>query len=44
MVIFEGALEKPGYVVIEDDKVTFKDAGELWGKGSHEARNFSSMV
>lgn len=37
MVIFEGALEKPGYVVIEDDKVTFKDAGELWGKGSHEA-------
>lgn len=42
MVIFEGALEKPGYVVIEDDKVTFKDAGELWGKGSHEAEKLLS--
>lgn len=37
MIIFEGALEKPGYLVIEDDKVTFEDAGDLWGKGSHEA-------
>ncbi len=36
MVIFEGALDKPGYVMIDDDKVTFEDADELWGKGSHE--------
>ena len=37
MVIFEGKLDKPGYIVIEDDKVKFMDADDLWGKGSHEA-------
>ena len=37
MIIFEGALDKPGYLVIENDKVTFEDAGDLWGLGSHEA-------
>ena len=37
MIIFEGALDGPGYVVIEDDKITFEDAASLWGKGSHEA-------
>lgn len=37
MVIFEGTLDKPGYVVIENDKVTFEDASSLWGKGSHDA-------
>lgn len=37
MIIFEGISEEPCYVVIEDDKVEFLDAGELWGIGSHEA-------
>ena len=36
-IIFEGALDKPGYLLIENDKVTFEDAADLWGKGSHEA-------
>lgn len=35
-IIFEGKLNKPGYVLIRDDKIEFKDAAELWGKGSHE--------
>ena len=37
MAVFEGQLEKPGYVVIEDDEITFHEAGDLWGKTSHEA-------
>lgn len=37
MVIFEGVLDKPGYVLIDNDKVTFEDAGDLWGMGSHDA-------
>lgn len=36
-IIFEGKLKEPGYVLIEDGKVAFKDASELWGLGSHEA-------
>ena len=39
MVIFEGQLAEPGYVVIEDDEIRFEDAGDLWGKGSHEAES-----
>lgn len=39
MIIFEGQLAEPGYVVIEDDEIKFVDAGELWGKGSHEAES-----
>ncbi len=37
MIIFEGVFEKPGYVLIEDDKIEFVEAEELWGLGSHEA-------
>ena len=37
MVVFEGASEKPVYVVIEDDEITFHDASELWGLTSHTA-------
>ena len=37
MILFEGISEEPCYVVIEDDKVEFLDAGDLWGIGSHEA-------
>lgn len=36
-MIFEGKLIEPGYVLIEDGKVAFKDASDLWGLGSHEA-------
>lgn len=35
-VIFEGKLDQPGYILIEDHKVEFIEAPELWGKGSHE--------
>ena len=38
-VILEGKLEKPGYIVINNDKIEFEDAGQLWGKGSHEAES-----
>ena len=37
MIIFEGISDEPCYVVIEDDKVEFLDAGDLWGTGSHDA-------
>lgn len=37
MIIVEGQAEKPSVVMIEDDKVTFEEAGELWGMGAHEA-------
>ena len=37
MVIFEGIADAPCYVVIEDDKVEFFDASDLWGMGSHDA-------
>jgi aldehyde:ferredoxin oxidoreductase len=36
MIILEGALKEPGYLLIEDGNIQFKDAKDLWGKGSHE--------
>ncbi len=36
MVIFEGAADKPVYIVIDDDKVEIRDASHLWGKGTIE--------
>jgi aldehyde:ferredoxin oxidoreductase len=36
-IIVEGALDKPGYLLIENDKVSIEDASSLWGKGSHDA-------
>jgi len=36
-VILEGTLKEPGYLFIEDGNVQFKDASDLWGKGSHVA-------
>jgi len=35
-IILEGALKEPGYLYIEDDKIEFMPANDLWGKGSHE--------
>ncbi|MBE6045710.1 MAG: aldehyde ferredoxin oxidoreductase [Clostridiales bacterium] len=37
IAVFEGQSEKPVYVVIEDDEITFHDASHLWGKTSHQA-------
>ena len=37
MVVFEGQMDKPSYIVIEDDKITFHDAADLWGLTSHQA-------
>lgn len=42
MIIFEGQLDKPGYVLIENDKIRFMDASDLWGKGSHECEKILS--
>ncbi len=36
VVIIEGVSEKPVYIYIEDDKVQFLSAEEIWGKGSYE--------
>lgn len=36
-IIFEGALDTPGYLHIKDDTIAFLSAEDLWGKGSHEA-------
>lgn len=37
MAVFEGQSDKPVYVVIEDDEITFCDASDLWGLTSHQA-------
>ncbi|MDR2611053.1 MAG: aldehyde ferredoxin oxidoreductase, partial [Clostridiales Family XIII bacterium] len=37
MIIIEGKLDAPGYLLIEDDKISFESADGLWGRGSHEA-------
>ncbi len=39
-IILEGALKEPGYLYIEDDKIEFIPANDLWGKGSHETESF----
>ena len=36
MVVFEGQLEEPGIVIIDDDEIKFESAEGLWGRGSHE--------
>ena len=37
--IIAGKLEKPGILVIDNDKVEFKDGSHVWGKNSHETEN-----
>jgi len=37
MLIFEGRADKPSYVLIQDDKVEFLPADEIWGKGSYDS-------
>ncbi len=36
MIIIEGKADKPVYIYIQDDEVTIKDAGHLWGKYTSE--------
>jgi len=38
-IILEGKLSKPGYILIDNDKIEFKDAAHLWGKGAHDAES-----
>lgn len=38
ILIIEGMAEKPVYLYIEDDKVQFFPADEIWGKGSYETQ------
>ncbi|MCB6992989.1 aldehyde ferredoxin oxidoreductase family protein [bacterium 210820-DFI.6.37] len=42
MAIFEGKLKEPGYIIIDNDRIRFKDAKDLWGKGSHETEKILS--
>ncbi|MGB9553652.1 MAG: aldehyde ferredoxin oxidoreductase N-terminal domain-containing protein, partial [bacterium] len=39
-LIVEGVAEKPTYLYIEDDKVEFLDASEVWGKGTYETNEW----
>lgn len=39
-LIITGKAKQPCYVLIEDDKVSFNDAHDLWGKGAFEAEAF----
>ncbi|MDO4487236.1 MAG: aldehyde ferredoxin oxidoreductase family protein [Bacillota bacterium] len=37
MAVLEGKLDEPGYVVIDNDEISFHSAEGLWGLGSHAA-------
>ncbi|MBI5624630.1 MAG: aldehyde ferredoxin oxidoreductase family protein [Elusimicrobia bacterium] len=38
IMILEGRSAKPEYVLVEDDKVTFHPAEDLWGKGTFDTQ------
>lgn len=38
-LIIEGAADAPVYIVIDDDKVEFRDADELWGMLVHDTQH-----
>jgi len=40
VLIVEGRADKPVYLNIEDDKVEFLDAAEMWGKGTYHANEW----
>jgi aldehyde:ferredoxin oxidoreductase len=40
VLIVEGVAEKPTYLYIEDDKVEFLSASEVWGKGTYETNDW----
>ncbi|MEM3960659.1 MAG: aldehyde ferredoxin oxidoreductase family protein [Sulfolobales archaeon] len=35
-IVIKGASDRPVYIVIEDDKIRFRDAGTIWGMRSSE--------
>lgn len=35
-IIISGALKKPVYLFIDDDRVEIRDAHAVWGKGNRE--------
>ncbi len=37
-LLFEGEADSPVYAYVEDGEVELRDAGHLWGKGTHETR------
>ncbi len=37
-ILITGKSKKPVYLFIQDEKVTFKDAGAVWGKDTHETQ------
>ncbi|MFO7791882.1 MAG: aldehyde ferredoxin oxidoreductase family protein [Candidatus Saliniplasma sp.] len=37
ILVVEGKTEKPSILIIEDDEVTVEEAGDIWGKDTHEA-------
>lgn len=39
-IVITGRSSKPCYVVVEDDDVSFNDAGDLWGKGAFDTETF----
>jgi aldehyde:ferredoxin oxidoreductase len=39
MIVLEGAASEPVMLVIEDDKVEFRSARDLWGKNVHETED-----
>jgi len=40
VLIVEGKADKPTYLNIEDDKVEFLDAAEMWGKGTYHSNEW----
>ena len=38
-IVVHGRAERPVYVVVDDDKVEIKDAGDLWGKDAYETED-----
>ncbi len=34
-IVIQGKASSPCYILIEDDRVTIEDAGDLWGQGVH---------
>jgi len=39
-LIFEGQADKPIYVYIEDDKVQYFPAEDIWGKGTYDTHDY----
>ncbi|MHA1386567.1 MAG: aldehyde ferredoxin oxidoreductase N-terminal domain-containing protein, partial [Candidatus Helarchaeota archaeon] len=40
IIIIEGRAHKPVYIVIEDGKIEYKNAKDLWGKTTYETEDY----